>query len=125
MFGARKARNIACTVQESLSSIVFVRIDKPVWQFEVLGKIKPALGWTQMVIDLSGVKRMTTAALAQLLAIKQQLSTTGRKMRIQGLQQQPRELCNLLKLTPMLSEDPEEKPLETGKEPYGHWLKCG
>ena len=125
MFGSRKTRNIACTVHESLSSIVFVRIDKPVWQFEIFAKIKPALNWRQLIVDLSGVKRMTTAALAQLLAIKQQLNRTGREMRIQGLQQQPRELCNLLKLTPMLSDDSEHIPFESREENYGHWLKCG
>ena len=106
MFSSRQARNITCTVQGSRSPIVFVRIEKPVWRFEVLGKIKPVIGWTRLVVDLSCVKRMTTAALAQLLVVKHELSRTGQKMCILGIQDQPRTLCGMLKLTNILFDEP-------------------
>ena len=60
-----------------------------------------------VVIDLTEVQQMTIIAFARLVAIKRRLRTTGRQMLVQGLQQQPRALCDLLKLSSVLLEKPD------------------
>jgi len=52
----------------------------------------------EIIIDLSHVSRMTTAAFAQLVTIKVALHRAGHNLHITGLQEQPKALCELLKL---------------------------
>jgi len=56
------------------------------------------------IVDLSSVQQVTTAAFAQLIMAARQAKKSGRNMYIRGLQEQPKQLCNILKLNKLLLE---------------------
>ena len=105
MAHAKHSENVRCIVETTSQSTVLLKIDKPFWQYEILERIKvvpEVANWSCLVIDLSAVQRATTAAFAQLLQVKRQLMKAGRRMSLQGIQEQPLELCRILKLTDLL-----------------------
>jgi ABC-type transporter Mla MlaB component len=57
-----------------------------------------------VLVDLAGISRTTTGALARLVVLRRQLLDSGRDLRVLGLQGQPRALCEFLKLTRLLCE---------------------
>ena len=78
-----------------------IRIEEPFLDYDRLTSLKPQFdspASPEIIIDLSHVARMTTAAFAQLVTIKAALHRTGHDLHIIGLQEQPQALCELLKL---------------------------
>lgn len=80
---------------------VVIKIEKAILDYaglmEAKGKIDAAQ-CSNVTLDLSRVEMMTTAAFAQLLIIKRALMRAGGDLRIRGLRDQPRALCEVLKL---------------------------
>ena len=78
-----------------------IRIEESFLDYDRLTSLKPqfdSLASPEIIIDLSHVSRMTTAAFAQLVTIKAALHRAGHDLHITGLQEQPKALCELLKL---------------------------
>lgn len=78
-----------------------IRIDELFLDYDRLASLKPKfylIKSPEIIVDLSHVSRMTTAAFAQLVTIKSALRKGGRNLHITGLQKQPQALCDLLKL---------------------------
>ena len=105
MFRQNTSETIGCVIDESSFSTVVIHLEKSRWESQRLGNLLPKVTTTtqpRVVMDLSRVERMTTAAIAQLLLLKGTLLQAGRQMYLRGVQSQPRELCSLLKLTGIL-----------------------
>ena len=101
MFGLNMTKPIEHTIEYSGDSTVVIRLTEPNWRFETLGEIElldPTPGQGLVIVDLSGVREMTTAGFAQLIAMKKKLAQKGWSMIVQGLQKQPSIMCRLLKL---------------------------
>lgn len=111
MFGWHCHKTIQYRTVEPSRSTIVIRVTRPIWdcsrpitlEDEITGSCS-----THIVIDLSGVRRATTAAFAQLIKLKSLLRRNGRDMHVQGLRGQPMALCEILKLTDLLLE---RKPL--------------
>ena len=58
-----------------------------------------------VVFDLSQVQEMTTVCFARLIMAKCEAHKKGKKAIVCGLQKQPQELCELLKLDRLLLEE--------------------
>jgi ABC-type transporter Mla MlaB component len=56
----------------------------------------------KIILDLSNVQEVTTKGLASLLKLKYNQKRSGKELYIQGLQGQPKTLCQLLKLCGLL-----------------------
>jgi anti-anti-sigma regulatory factor len=74
-----------------------------------------------VVVDVSCVQQMTTAAFAQLVAMNSSLRLRGGCMRTEGLQGQPRGLCEILGLVGVLLDSRdnacEQAPESGSREP--------
>ena len=108
MFYTKSLEAIQCKIEESSPSSVLVRIENPSWQYQKLENTKFMLNTFSrfcLVFDLSEVQQMTTAAFAQLVMIKGLLHQVGSDLHVQGLQEQPKALCEILKLTDILAKD--------------------
>ena len=83
------------------SDKTIIKIGKPILDYNQLlcwkAKIIAAVT-ADVILDLSGVEMMTTAAFAQLLIMKRELMQAGGDLHIQGLHDQPKELCKILML---------------------------
>ena len=76
-------------------------IEEPFLDYDRLTSLKPTfytISSPEIIVDLSHVARMTTAAFAQLVTIKAALHRGGHNLHVTGLQGQPQALCDLLKL---------------------------
>ena len=95
-------------VKESEDQTTVLRLNLLNWQLEESPenalKSKIASG-PPVVFDLSEVQEMTTVYFAQLVIAKCEAQKRGRKVIIRGLQKQPQELCELLKLDRLLLEE--------------------
>lgn len=105
MFCSTLSENLQYSIDNSNSSTWTISIKETVWQYNRLNSSElplSAIKQMDVIIDLSGVQRMSTAAFAQLVKIKSLLQQKGRRMVICGLQKQPQTLCELLKLSRLL-----------------------
>ena len=87
------------------NSYLLIRLDQPIWEHDKLvdfRKVVPKNATGPIVVDLSRIQQISTAAFSQLLAMKCLCKKRGLSMRIQGLQKQPQALCEILKLTEVL-----------------------
>ena len=87
------------------TSTVTITVNRTIWGYERLEEFCHDFNVKNMIclnIDLSKVKYMSTAAFAYLVKIKKNLRQYGIQLSIQGLQEQPRDLCALLKLSKVL-----------------------
>jgi len=83
------------------SEKTIINIGKPILDYHQLLSWKAkiiAADTVDMILDLSGVELMTTAAFAQLLIMKRELMQNGGDLHIQGLHDQPKDLCEILML---------------------------
>lgn len=78
-----------------------IKIGKTILDYKQLlfwkAKIDAAVT-ADVILDLSGVEMMTTAAFAQFIMMKRELMQAGGDLHIQGLHDQPKELCKILML---------------------------
>ena len=78
-----------------------IKIDKPILDYNQLldlqAKINVAAS-VDVILDLSKVEMMTTAAFAYLIIMKRDLMQARGNLHIQGLHDQPEALCEILKL---------------------------
>jgi len=83
------------------SNETVIKIDKPILDYNQLLRLQPNIAGAasnDVILDLSKVEMMTTAAFAQLLIMKRELMQAGGDLHIQGLHDQPEALCEILKL---------------------------
>jgi len=105
MVCVEKSQNIQYTVNDCDTDTLLMTLKKENYQFEQLRNLDTAImnnNCKVLVVDLSEVLEMSTATLAQLVALKRKLEARGIKMYVRGLQLQPRDLCHLLKLDNIL-----------------------
>jgi len=93
-------------LMETISPLtVRIRLMNPEWQYARLPDLEQRLSgslYSQVILDLTEVQRMTSASLALLIALKSKLQREGLRVYIQGLQGQPRSLCEVLRLNHLL-----------------------
>jgi len=78
-----------------------IKIDKPILDYDQLLRLQPNITGAasdDVILDLAKVKMITTAAFARLLIMKLELMQSGGNLGIQGLHDQPKALCEILKL---------------------------
>ena len=78
-----------------------IEIDRPILDYNQLVRLRANItdvASNDVVLDLSRVEMMTTAAFAQFLIMKHELMQAGGNLHIQGLHDQPEALCEILKL---------------------------
>ena len=83
------------------SDKTIINIGKPILDYHQLLCWKAkiiAADTADVILGLSGVEMMTTAAFAQLLIMKRELMQAGGDLHIQGLHDQPKDLCEILML---------------------------
>jgi hypothetical protein len=105
MFCSPFSKNIQYGEENTNNSTAFIRIKKSVLGYDDLENFKMmvnAVICSRVIVDLSSVKQMTTAAFAQLIVMKSLLRRIGRDLYIEGLRSQPKALCDILKLTNIL-----------------------
>lgn len=99
-----------CCVEQANSSAVIIRMSNACQGYDNLENLKPMIDMVaqaRVIVDLTEVQQMTTVAFARLITAKRQLQEMGRQMLVRGLRKQPRTLCELLKLSPVLLAEPE------------------
>ena len=109
MVSVNHLQGIQYKIEQAGDSTVIVRLDKAVWDHEKLENLIPQLkgyGRSRVYVDVSRVQQMSTTAIAQLLTLKVRLREYGRPMHVTGFQKQPRQMCDLLKLTEQLLVKP-------------------
>jgi len=83
------------------SNKTVVKIDKTILDYNQLLDLQAkinVIASVDVILDLSKVEMMTTAAFAYLLTMKRELMQAGGNLYIQGLHDQPQALCEILKL---------------------------
>jgi len=111
MFFHAHNEDIPFQVEQFRDSHLLIRLYKPIWGYDKLAdfrKVVPKSARFSIIVDLSRVQQMSTAAFSQLLVMKSICDEQGRPMRIQGLQKQPQALCEILKLTDVLLNERRE-----------------
>jgi ABC-type transporter Mla MlaB component len=105
MFRYSQLHRLNYLVESPDQDLRIVRILDPVWTHDtplLLAEVASS-GMTHLEVDLSRVRKMCTAAFAELLILRQRLARYGCEMRLHGFQQQPWSLCCVLKLVKLLS----------------------
>jgi len=139
MFARRGPRKIPYRIENEDPRTVRLRINRRVWKFDRLEcppLINEAGNPVDVVVDVSRVHQMTTAAFAQLVAMNTSLRLHGGSMRTEGLQAQPRGLCEILGLGGFLLDScdgarvrtHEKEIAEPGGVPHvasGEFRGCG
>jgi anti-anti-sigma regulatory factor len=91
---------------ENISPLtVRIRLTNPEWQYARLPNLTQRLSgslYSQVILDLASVQHMTSASLALLITLKSKLQREGLRVCIQGLQSQPKSLCEVLRLNHLL-----------------------
>lgn len=107
MFLPDRLTRLQCTVEAPASDLRLVRVTEPVWTHQAQLPVAELsrTGVSRLHVDLSAVQKMSTAALAELLILKHRLSQQGCDVMFQGFQQQPRDLCRVLKLSALLADE--------------------
>ena len=109
---------LECCVEQANSSAVIIRMSNACQGYDNLENLKPMIDMVaqaRVIVDLTEVQQMTTVAFARLITAKRQLQKMGRQMQVRGLRQQPRTLCELLKLSPVLLAEPERLAAKESK----------
>ena len=98
---------------ENISPLTIrVRLMNPEWQYARLPNIEQSLKgslYSQVILDLTSVQHMTSASLALLIMLKSKLQREGLGVCIQGLQGQPKSLCEVLRLNHLLLGNSQDK----------------
>ena len=105
MFWSKQSDTISWRLDRVSSSTIVIQLDNPIWKYAKLPNIDHSLIdyiESQVIIDLSNVRQMTTAAFVILLMMKNQLQEKGSTVCIRGLHGQPKSLCEVLKLNDLL-----------------------
>ena len=103
MAQSRLTRSLSYQIDKSYPSDIHIKLCDTNWDYEKLeisDHVNSSIN--NITIDLSNVKQVTTAALAQLILFKRNLARIGHKMIVRGINTQPRAMCEILKLNNIL-----------------------